>query len=206
MKEILIVDDEPLAITAMKYVIDWPRYGYEVTGEALNGRQAIEMLKQCSYSLIITDIRMPGLSGLALIEEIRAFSNVPIIVMSGHQDFQYAKECLKFGVKDYLLKPIASEDSEDLLVKINKEMNRVNILENKLRLSAPLIKEQVLKKWVHGQIEDKQLITQLQTIGVEPCQARQYRILLLKWIRSITCIRIGLNLNYSLGGWPFATS
>lgn len=178
MKEVLIVDDEPRAITAMKYVIDWSQYGYEVTGEALNGRQAIELLKQRSFSLMITDIRMPGLSGLALIEEIRTFSDVPIIVMSGHQDFQYAKECLRFGVKEYLLKPVAGEDLGKLLMSINEEIDQANLLKSKLSLSIPVIKEQVLKRWAHGHLDHGQLLTQLKTVGIEPDLSMRYRVLL----------------------------
>lgn len=166
MKSVLIVDDEPRAIKAMKYVINWETYGYDVPGEALNGRQAIEQLKQHPYSLLITDIRMPGLSGLALISEIRSFSKIPIIVMSGHEDFQYAKDCIKFGVKEYLLKPVASEDLERLLLDIEDDRLEANRLNMKLHLSIPVIRDQIMKQWAHGHLSEVELHEQLGILGI----------------------------------------
>jgi two-component system response regulator YesN len=124
------------------------------------------VLQTGHYDLLITDIRMPGLSGLQLIAAIRKFSNLPIIVTSGYDEFDYAKECLKHGVKDYLLKPVGEEEIARLLQDIKEEAGKAQILQKKLRLGATAKRDQIFKDWVHGYIGAEEALEQLQYVGV----------------------------------------
>lgn len=112
MIKILIVDNEPFIRQGLKILINWEQYGYEIVGEASNGLEAIRELETKKIDLVITDIKMPEMSGIELIEYIRTnISNeVKFIVLSGYYEFEYAKKAIKYNVTDYILKPIQKEE------------------------------------------------------------------------------------------------
>lgn len=111
MYSILLVDDEPLALKGNKIIIE--RSGLDTLHlyEAEDGLEALMVLKEHSVDLVITDIKMPNMDGVKLCETIYE-SGMPTkaIIVSGFADFQYARAALKYGVKDYILKPVGREE------------------------------------------------------------------------------------------------
>ena len=107
MIKAIIADDETRICQLIIALGEWERLGVEVAGVAQNGIEALELVKSVSAEMLITDIRMPGLSGLELIGQVRQHApNLKIIIISGYANFEYAQQALKEGVNDYLLKPI----------------------------------------------------------------------------------------------------
>ncbi|HEY5586423.1 MAG TPA: response regulator [Ruminiclostridium sp.] len=105
MKTVMIVDDEKPARELLKMLISWETAGYCIISEANDGIEAIEQYLQFSPDLIITDIQMPQMDGLILIKEIKKINNdQKIIVLSCHENFNYAREVMKLGIFDYLIK------------------------------------------------------------------------------------------------------
>ncbi|WP_308860183.1 response regulator transcription factor [Paenibacillus endoradicis] len=123
LKTILIVDDEPRTRDGIRKVLDiWSGGKYRIE-TAANGIVALEWLEHNDAHLLISDIRMPELTGLELVERLDMFKNRPnVILVSGYSDFSYAQQALRFGVVDYLLKPI---DKASLIQAIEKAMLRV---------------------------------------------------------------------------------
>lgn len=111
MYSILLVDDEPLALRGNRIIIE--RSGLEITElyEAADGQEAWEFLKDHKVDLVITDIKMPRMDGVSLCKEL-FFSGKQIktIIVSGYADFQYAREALRYEVRDYILKPVQREE------------------------------------------------------------------------------------------------
>jgi len=106
----LIVDDEPRICYGLQELIDWESLGVMTRDTAFSAREAIEMHRANNYALIVTDIKMPITDGLSMIAQIRAFDpNVFFIIVSGYEEFQYARTALKYGVSDYILKPVDEE-------------------------------------------------------------------------------------------------
>lgn len=107
MMKLLIVDDEVMIREGLKYLLEEIIVGYEVSAMAKNGVEALELLKKEIPDALITDIRMPIMDGLQLCYKVRnQYPKLPIVIISGYEDFQYAKQALQLGVVDYLLKPI----------------------------------------------------------------------------------------------------
>ena len=107
MIRVVIADDEARICQLIIALGAWDRLGVEVAGVAQNGVEALELVRSTAADMLITDIRMPGRSGLELIEQVRQISpNIKIIIISGYASFEYAQRALKNGVNDYLLKPI----------------------------------------------------------------------------------------------------
>ena len=107
MQKVMIADDEERICRLIEALVDWRALGMEVVAIAHNGLEAVEYAEKFCPDILITDIRMPGCSGLELIEKVK--KNLPeleIIIISGYAHFEYAKSAIKFGVGEYLLKPI----------------------------------------------------------------------------------------------------
>ncbi|GGI44767.1 AraC family transcriptional regulator [Paenibacillus marchantiophytorum] len=105
MTRVLIVDDEILVRISLKTLIPWQANGFELVGEAENGRQALAMLETCPCDIVLTDIRMPEMDGIELMSAIRAkWPGTRIIVLSNHNDFEYVQRALRMGANDYILK------------------------------------------------------------------------------------------------------
>ena len=106
MLKLLIADDERVIRETLADIIDWKSYGIEVIGLCQNGIEAYEMMQDETPDIVLTDIRMPGLTGLELIEYAhRAQLPIQFIILSGFGEFEYAKQAMKYGVQHYLLKP-----------------------------------------------------------------------------------------------------
>ncbi|GAB6991744.1 response regulator transcription factor [Paenibacillus pini] len=181
MDAVLLVDDESGAIDAIKYALDWEQYGFAITGEASNGRQALELLREHRFSLMITDIRMPGINGLELLVEIRKFTNIPVIIMSGYQEIDYLKTCLKYGVKDYLLKPVEEEDLSKLLVNIRNEITHENMLNRQLHYGIPAITDQLMKKWTQGLLREEEVNDRFSLFGIDIQDCAQICCLIIEF-------------------------
>lgn len=121
--KILIVEDESRIREGMAKLIS-SYTEYEVVGQARNGREGLELIKLYHPDLVITDIRMPEVDGLQMIQQIQAEKiNIRTVILSGYSEFEYAKQAINLGVKDYLLKPIGVEDVTKLLQRMAEEIN-----------------------------------------------------------------------------------
>ena len=106
MYRVIIVDDEPVIRRGLRETIEWDALGLEVAGEAADGNEALKLVRDIRPEILITDIRMPDMDGIALIREIRKTDlNVKITILSGYSDYDYLKEAIRLGVDNYLLKP-----------------------------------------------------------------------------------------------------
>ncbi|TDF94376.1 response regulator transcription factor [Paenibacillus piri] len=108
---VMIVDDEPLIRKGLTKLIETNELGWTVAGEAGNGREAVERLEELEPDLILTDIRMPVMDGIELAKHV-AESNLAmtVIMLTGYRDFEYAQAAVRYGVKEFLLKPCPEEE------------------------------------------------------------------------------------------------
>ncbi len=112
MIKVMIVDDEPYIRQGIKILINWERHGFKVCAEAANGHDAIKKIKEAEIDLVITDIKMPGMDGLELVNYVKGnISNrISFIILSGFYEFEFAKKAIRFNVVDYILKPVQREE------------------------------------------------------------------------------------------------
>ena len=113
MESILIVDDEPLARERIKRLIS-DIEGYHVCGEASNGEQALELIAQLTPDIVLMDIRMPGMDGLAAADQLKQTDNPPALIFCTAYD-DYAIQAFKVNAEDYLLKPVRKEALQEAL-------------------------------------------------------------------------------------------
>lgn len=123
MYRTLIVDDEPLMRTYLANNTAAICPYFAVTGVACDGREAMELLQKQNFDLVITDIRMPEMDGIGLAKYIsEAFPHIKIIILSGYNEFEYARSALKYHVTDYLLKPLNDNALADVLMNVKEQL------------------------------------------------------------------------------------
>ena len=109
---ILLVDDEPIILSGIKFLIDWEQQGCEIVGTARNGQQAMESIRSLSPDIVISDIRMPVKSGLELLEECSHLPSGPVFIMlTNYQDFDLARQTMRLQAVDYLIKTQLEPDT-----------------------------------------------------------------------------------------------
>ncbi len=114
MYKLLIVEDEKWEREGLRDFLDWGSLGIDVSGCACNGVEGVRMAEQYSPDIILTDIMMPQMDGIRMSQNIRAFlPDTKIIVLSGYDDFQYAKQTFSFHAFAYMLKPIDRKNLEE---------------------------------------------------------------------------------------------
>ena len=124
MYSVRVVDDEARQREAVIKSVDWQGAGFNVVGDAENGIEALEQLEKLEPDLILTDIKMPLMTGLELARKAREVRPATkLVILSGYDDFEYAQEAFKYNVIRYLLKPISAQELGDELVKIREEMD-----------------------------------------------------------------------------------
>ncbi|QMV44712.1 response regulator [Cohnella cholangitidis] len=123
--KLLIVDDEPIICEGLRYTIDWERLGVHVVGVAYDGEEALRMIESEEINLLLTDIRMEGMDGLKLTEQLnQRFPDIGVIVISGYESFDYARQALRMNVSDYLLKPVEIDELIAIVSKVVEEIRR----------------------------------------------------------------------------------
>ncbi|HCL03464.1 MAG TPA: DNA-binding response regulator, partial [Lachnoclostridium phytofermentans] len=126
MYTIVVADDEEELRSAIIRKMDWNSIGFQVVGEASNGIEALEMVEKEEPDLLLTDIRMPFLSGIELARQVREIRpTTQIAFLSGYDDFSYAQQAIQYNVISYLLKPISMSDLTQKLLEIKDKLDHL---------------------------------------------------------------------------------
>lgn len=161
MIKVLLVDDEEMIRQGIAESIDWEKLNMEVVGHAEDGEEALEVFKEHKPQLILTDIKMPFMDGLTLVEKVKSQNpNTYIIIISGYDEFQYAQKAIKLGAQDFILKPIDLDDLEKMLQKISQDydskLNKENeekVLKEKVGNSVHILQTSFLKDLLFSKMD-----------------------------------------------------
>lgn len=168
---VLLVDDEADVLQAMKKKIDWEALGFCLAGTAENGQEALEMAEQLHIDVVMTDIKMPYMDGLTLCKNLKqSYRNMKVIIYSGFDDFEFAREAVHLEAEEYLLKPISAGDMEAAFSKVRKKLDQeydeyrnLNRLSEYYRKSLPAMREQLVMGILEGRIAGERARTMIET-------------------------------------------
>ncbi|MCT1902462.1 response regulator transcription factor [Oceanobacillus sojae] len=136
MNKVLIVEDEPIIQKGLQYKMNWLQLNCVVVGCADNGDMGKEMIDKLKPDIVITDIRMPFKDGIEMLKETVENNKFEAIILTGYDEFNYAKQAIRLGVHDYLLKPVDMEELaeviKDLIFKIEEKKAKDNYKVNSL--------------------------------------------------------------------------
>ncbi|MDO5422601.1 MAG: response regulator [Eubacteriales bacterium] len=156
MYTLLIADDEPLIRNGIRKMIDWESLGFSEILLAEDGQEALDMIRSQKVDLVLTDILMPFLDGLALSEILaKEYPQIHVVILTGHDDFEYARQSIDLGVKNYILKPVGAETLYKKMKKIcetlhiqNEQKEYISSMRKQLRQSLPALRAQLLNRMV----------------------------------------------------------
>jgi two-component system response regulator YesN len=122
--KVIVVEDEALIRRSITKKIQALNLGFDVVGSAMDGQSALALIESELPHLVVTDIRMPIMDGLELIKNIYfTYPNIKIIILSGFNEFEFARQAIQYGVNDYLLKPVTTEQLSEALTKIKLKLD-----------------------------------------------------------------------------------
>lgn len=174
--KLIIADDEKWIRAAIKALIPFEKLGLKLSCEAGNGIEALELCRQHEPDILLTDIMMPGLTGLELIKELRSLQpNLRIVIISGYNDFEYAKTAMKYGITDYLLKPVDENELIQALERIIAQLYEQTRLmrskeaeEEQYKQALPVMCEAFLNQMIsRNSMTSDKMRSELHKFGIE---------------------------------------
>ncbi|WP_051506804.1 response regulator transcription factor [Saccharibacillus sacchari] len=192
MIQTLIVDDEPAHTEGIMRHIDWEAMGYAMPWVAETGEEALAVLKQGAVDVLITDISMPGMSGIEMLsrctEEFEGFQNVQTLLISGYDEFHFAQKAILLGAKAYLLKPIKPEELKQKLLSFKTELEKrkevqteTQLLKEKVNSSMDVVQERFVADIIEGKIQESKILAYWAHIFELPQSMRKARLLVFSY-------------------------
>lgn len=185
--KVFFVEDEIITREGIRDNVDWRGSGFEFCGEAADGEMALPLLRSAQPDVLITDIKMPFMDGLQLSKIVRErMPWVKIIILSGHDEFEYAQKAISLGVTDYLLKPVTVQKLETVLQKLasqldqeRKEQEELKRLQEQIEENQAVLRERFLFKLLVGAISPAEAVEKGQMLGLDLI-ARHYLVVIIK--------------------------
>ena len=190
--KVFLVEDEVIIRSGVKKSINWEQEGYEFVGEASDGELAYPMISKEKPDILITDIRMPFMDGLELSRLVKKeLPDIKILILSGYDEFEYAKKAIKIGVTEYLLKPISAAKLTEVLnavaETIRQENEEKNLLETyfaEMRENTERDKMRLFEKLLMGDLSMGEILEAGERFGMN-LGASCYKIVLFKILANL---------------------
>lgn len=187
MYRILLVDDEALIREGVSENVSWEKYGYELVGSCENGKEALAFIESNPVDVLLTDICMPYMDGMKLSEKLSVeYPDIKIIILSGYDEFEYAKKAIKYGVKEYLLKPITAQEMGETLLALKEEMDKelaaernISTMKANYHKGQILLYANVLMDLIMGCKSEEESRRELEEVGIN-LDSLAYRVGILE--------------------------
>ena len=200
MYRALVADDEPMILDGIDSLISWEEFGIEIAAKVENGREALSILLEQPIDILITDIRMPVMTGLELLRELRKNGkHTKTIVLSGYDDFHYVKEANLYGIENYLLKPVEEKELEETLLHLIERLESEQRQQRQMQESYRLLRDNILCRWLEGTISREEWEARAEFLEL-PGSGEAYQVCVLK-PRSPVSQSIHERLEAELSGW-----
>jgi two-component system, response regulator YesN len=175
MFKLMVADDEPKIRIGLSEALDWEALNISVIGIARDGEEALMLASENKPDICLIDICMPVINGLDLIEKLREQNpNVITIIITGHDEFDYAQKAVKLDVFDYILKPVCEDELLKVIERAKKELEetvgrekRYEWADIQLKKNMGVMKERFFSEWINGQVTGDEIEEQLKFYNIE---------------------------------------
>lgn len=184
MLKVVLIDDEKIVLRGMSAIIQWKEEGLELAGTALDGKHGLELILTEKPDIVFTDIRMPGLSGLELIEAAKKeLPDTVYIIMSGYNEFKYVQKAIGLGVIDYMEKPVTVEKYRDVLKKARElcsyRKNYRMLTQGYASLERKSIEKTLGKIYTAPMCREREWLNELENVSGQLWAAKEVCVLVL---------------------------
>ncbi|WP_172254621.1 response regulator [Saccharibacillus deserti] len=171
---VLIADDEPIIREGLREAVNGAGLGMEVVGEAEDGEEALELALSLNVHLVLVDMNMPFLNGIALMRKLREqLPDCRFVIITGHDEFDYAREGIRLGVEDYMLKPVNPELLRGVLLRVKENLDNLakqagylKLASEQIRRNIPLLKARFGQEWAEGLLGEDEIEERLGFLGL----------------------------------------
>lgn len=174
MFKLMIADDEPRIRRGLKNAVTWEQLGIKVVGEAEDGEVALRLAEETSPDIILLDICMPFLNGLDLIRKLNAVDRgCIIIIITGHDEFEYMQQSIKLKIFDYILKPVNKDNLKDTITRAIQELtkdrekrNYLNWINKQLDDNMSELRNNFISNWLNGDMSFENIVSELNFLKI----------------------------------------
>ncbi len=174
MFKVLLVDDEILTREAISKNVPWENQGFYLIGAAENGQDAIDLIEKEQPDLVITDICMPYMDGLELANYIdKNYPDTKVVILSGYDEFEYARQAVEYKVKEYILKPVTSLELKEVLKRIHtclieeaKKKAHIEKIQFEYKRNIPVLRERFLRRLVEEKYSKEDIEEQMNVLNI----------------------------------------
>lgn len=167
--KVIIADDESVIREGIRDAVDWEALRMNVTAEAEDGEEALELAVRDVADLMLVDLNMPIMNGMDLIREVKEqLPDCRIVIVTGHDEFGYAQQAIRLGVDEYILKPVSPDQLSQVLGKIAKDLElsrerakHLQLASRQIRKNIPLLREQFCNEWMEATFRREEVMEQL---------------------------------------------
>lgn len=188
MLKIIIIDDEPAIRQGLRCIINWNSIGCEICAEAEDGKKGLEKVLELKPDIAIVDVKMPDMSGLEMIEELKKRqSNCLFIILTAFSDFKLAQKAIDLGVDSYVLKPIDEDELIDRVVKLKDQIIKNKLDKKHINSALSISKGKILQSLSLGELSENMIKEQNITYGFRfPWKSYQIAV--------IECVDVEVNI------------
>lgn len=185
MIKAVLIDDEYIVVEGLKAIVNWSEFGIEVVGSASDGVSGLELIEKEKPDIVFTDITMPRMNGLALIEKAKkVIPSGVFIIFSGYNEFEYARKAISLGVIDYLDKPVTIDKVEETLKEsikiINKKNEEEKFFEDLIESQKAML-EGVIRRLINGEnVSNEKLLHILKENNINLLNINSYTVAVAK--------------------------
>lgn len=176
----MIADDNSIIREGLKKFIKWDELGFCISGEASNGAEAFEQIKETHPDALLLDIRMPVMSGLELMDILKSEKiDVHVVILSAYDEFSYAKKAIEIGAVDYILKPFSSDKIYEIFNKIRQELDKKKLNQVSSNEYISIMNDKVFNRIINGNYEKEKIAGMLEETGIKP-EHEKYALIYLQ--------------------------
>ncbi|NGZ77590.1 response regulator transcription factor [Saccharibacillus alkalitolerans] len=184
---VLIADDEPIIREGLREAVNWEELGMEVAGEAEDGEEALELALSLRVHLVLVDMNMPFLNGISVMRKLRErLPDCRFVIITGHDEFDYAREGIRLGVEDYILKPVNPELLRGVVLRVKesldseaKQAGYLKLASEQIRRNIPLLKARFGQEWAEGLLNGEEIEERLKFLGLPA--ASPVQLCVIRW-------------------------
>lgn len=177
MYKVMLVDDEPFILDGLQKMLCWEEMGMEIAALCRDGQEALEFLRKEKADILITDIKMPKLTGIELLRNLQEEDiSVKTIILSGFDDFEYIQQGVKLGIENFLLKPVDEVELISSLSSIVKKLDNENLYKKKVRDAEDILKENILYRFITDSIDNDEFIEKCELLHID-LNRRFYKVI-----------------------------
>ena len=180
MLKIFLVEDESIMREGLRDNMPWQQFGYEFVGEATDGETALPLIRKIRPDVLLTDIKMPFMDGLSLSRIVaKEFPNMKIIILSGYDEFEYARQAIQIGVEQYILKPVTRETLKKVLLEVKDKIDsekekKINLekFQSEMHEYELMSRRNFFEKVFSGRLSVQEIYTEMEKLAINldgPC-------------------------------------